>query len=359
MVESLMARPRETAQTEDEVPHQHGPRRSVGFVARRIVRRFLQDRGFAAASALTLQTVLSAVATTVTLLGALAAAGSGGRASDKVADVLAPVLSAGLLDRVRGALEDASRADGGWVVLGVGALAALLAAVGYVASVRAATNRAWQALEGRSGWRLAGAQLLVGLAAFVLAVVIATLLVTAGPMVAPLLAAFGLYPSNDELTVWSYAVWPVLAGALVVLVALLHRALPNVRFGRTRLITWGSLVTIVGWVAVGAGMAFYLAWYPTWNHTLGTTIGLALVLLGLWVGHAALVLGAEVDAELERGRELQGGRAAEERLQVPLRHDQALPRTELRERRAVERMREIRVAAGAHGNPDDRPFARR
>lgn len=357
MVETLMARPQQAPEGQ-EIVQQRGPRRSAGFVLRRTVRRFVQDHGFAAASGLTLQTVLTALATVVALLGAVAAA-AGDSVVVKVEDVLAPVLSADVLHRVSGALGEATGTSAGWVVLGAGAAAVLLAAVGYAAGVRAANNRAWQVGEGRSAWKLAGAQILLGVGAYLLSAAVAALLISSGPMAEPLVGAVGLYPSADELTVWSYAVWPVLAVVMILLVALLHRATPNVRFGHRRLITPGSFLTIVLWLVAGAGLAAYVAWYPSWSHTIGTVVAVGLALLWLWVAHAALVLGTHLDAELERGRELQGGRAAEERLQVALRDDRALARGELREHRAVERMRQIRVTAMAHGNPDDRPFGRR
>ena len=369
MVETLFARSpeAETQSSEaegqahpadEEAVHQRGPRRSAGFVLRRTGRRFLQDRGFGAASALALQSVLVLATSVVALLGAVAAT-AGHRLVGKVDAVLAPVLSPDVRHSVVAALDEATGTSHGWVVLGLGAAAALLAVVGYVASVRAAVNRAWQVGEGRLAWKLAGVQVLLGLATYALGAVAATLLVTSGPMAAPLVRAFGLEAGADELTVWSYAVWTLLAVVLIVLVALLHRATPNVRFGRTRWMTPGSFVTIVLWLAAGAGLAVFLAWYPSWSHTAGTVAAVGLTLVWLWVAHAALVLGAELDAELERGRELQGGREAEEQLQVRLRDDRAFSRAELREHRASERMREIRVAAVAHGNPDDRPFGRR
>ncbi len=358
MVESLMTRPQEDVAPAGEVVHQRGPRRSPGFVVRRTVRRFGQDRGAGAASVLTLQTTLTLLATVVALLGALAAAATGDRVVADVEGVLAPVLPAEVLTQLSGVLTSVAGVSGGWVVLGVGAAAALLAAVGYVAAVRAATNRAWQVAEGRSGWRLAGGQLLLALATYAVSAIAAALLLTSGSMAGPVAAAFGLHLGTHTLEVWSYAVWPLLAVALIALVALLHRVAPNVRFGRRRLITPGSFVTILCWLAVGAGLAAYLAWYPSWNRALGTVVAVAAVLLWLWLVHAALVLGAELDAELERGRKLQAGRPAEERLQVSTRADRASTRAELRERQAVERMREIRIAAAAHGNPDDRPFGR-
>lgn len=359
MVETLMIRPQDDTSAEDEVASKGSPRRSAGFVLRRTMRRFLQDRGAASASALTLQAVLTVLAGVVALLGVLGVVDGTDWLSAKVEDVLGPVLSADLLDRLSTALREAPGAAEGWAVLASGAVAVLLGAMAYVASVRAATNLAWQVGEGRPGWRLVGLHLLLGLAALVLGGVVVALLATSGPMTDPVARSFGLRLVADELAVWGYAVWPLVAVVLIVLVAVLHRATPNVRFGRTRLITPGSFVSIALFVGTGGGLAAYLAWYPSWNTTVGTVVAVAAVLLWLWLVHAALVLGAELDAELERGRELRGGRPAEERLQVPVRDDRGLTRPRRREHRAVERMREIRLAAAAHGDPDDRPFGRR
>ena len=73
----------------------------------------------------------------------------------------------------------------------------------------------------------------------------------------------------------------------------------------------------------------------------------------------ALLFGAELDAELERGRELQIGIAAEESLQLPVRDTRGIQKATARQAEDIAVQRDIRLAAAGPGDPDDRPFGRR
>lgn len=358
MVESLMTRPREEREVaRDEEPRTRRPRRAPVFVVRRTVRRFFDERGPASAASLAVLLLVTAVASALAVLGALAVSGS--RVATGVGDVLRPAVPAGLREGYANTVAAASGMQGGWVVLGAGAAVALLAGLGFVAVVRASTNRAWQVVEGRTPWRLLGRQLLLAVAWLALGAVVAVLLAVSGTVMMSLTPHVGLYLSDGDATAWDYARWPLIAVVLVLAVALLHRATPNVRFERKHPITAGSFVSIVLSLAATAGLAAYLAWFPTWNATVGTVAAAGVVVLWLWTVPAALVLGAHLDAEVRRSRELRAGLAAEERLQVPVRDDRAATRSTLREERAVARMRELRIAAAGRGNPEDRPFGRR
>ena len=117
--------------------------------------------------------------------------------------------------------------------------------------------------------------------------------------------------------IWDWAKWPVLALVVMVIVALLYYATPNVEFTRFRVISVGAFVAILVWLAASIGFAFYVANFGSYNKTYGSVAGVVIALLWLWITNLALLFGAELDAELERGRELQLGIAAEEALQLP------------------------------------------
>ncbi len=90
-------------------------------------------------------------------------------------------------------------------------------------------------------------------------------------------------------------------------------------FTRFRLISVGSFVAILIWLVASVGFAYYVAHFSSYNETYGSIAGVVVALLWLWITNVALLFGAELDAELERGRELQLGVAAEESLQLPVR----------------------------------------
>lgn len=122
------------------------------------------------------------------------------------------------------------------------------------------------------------------------------------------------------------------------------------------------MLAFLAWLVLGVAAAVAVAATsrvdggPT--RLLVAAVGVLVVLLWAWLSHVALVLGAELDAELERGRQLQHGVAAEERLQLPLRDERGVRRAEARRERDHAAQREIREAAAGHGDPADRPFGR-
>ncbi len=99
---------------------------------------------------------------------------------------------------------------------------------------------------------------------------------------------------------------------VVLIVALLYYATPNVKQPKFRWISVGAVVAIVVWIVASAAFGFYVANFSNYNKTYGSLAGVIVFLLWLWITNLALLFGAELDAELERGRELQAGIAAEE-----------------------------------------------
>ena len=86
------------------------------------------------------------------------------------------------------------------------------------------------------------------------------------------------------------------------------------------LVAFGQFVLLVS--IVGAlGFGFYASNFGSYNATYGSLAGIIMFLLLLWITNNALLLGAEIDAELERARQLRAGIEAEEHVLLPLRDD--------------------------------------
>ena len=75
-------------------------------------------------------------------------------------------------------------------------------------------------------------------------------------------------------------------------------------------------------------------------------------LLWLWLTNLALLFGAELDAELERGRELQAGMAAEQSIQLPLRDTRTIDKAEAKHEEDVGRARRLRLSHGQQTEPE-------
>jgi membrane protein len=117
--------------------------------------------------------------------------------------------------------------------------------------------------------------------------------------------------------VWWIAQWPLLVfGLLLVFAALLYLA-PNVEQPRWRFITVGSLVAVFAWLAVSGAFAVYTSHFGSYNKTWGSLGAVVVMLVWLWLSSLALLFGAELNAELERSRELRSGEPAQSRVQAP------------------------------------------
>ena len=178
-------------------------------------------------------------------------------------------------------------------------------------------NRIYEIDEGRPIWKLRPAMLLVTLITVVLTALVALGLVLTGPAAQAVGDAIGL--GSTVVTIWNIAKWPVLLAVVVLIVALLYYATPNVKQPKFRWISVGAVVAILIWVVASAAFGFYVANFASYNKTYGSLAGVIVFLLWLWITNLALLFGAELDAELERGRELQAGMPAEEVIQLPAR----------------------------------------
>ena len=327
------------------------------FVLRRTIHEFDDDEATDLAAALTYYSVLAIFPGLIAVLSLVALFGQAQTSVDQLLEILRPLVSPTIIEDIRGPLNEIASSQAAGVTLGIGLAGALWAASGYVGAFSRAMNRIYEVEEGRPFWRLRPTQLLVTLLTVVLCAVSLLILVVSGPVAQSVGRALGV--GNDLVMIWGIAKWPVLAGVVMVVVAVLYHATPNVDFGKFRMISAGAFVAILAWLVASIGFAFYVANFSSYNKTYGSVAGVVVALLWLWITNVALLFGAELDAELERGRELQLGIASEEALQLPVRDTRGLEKAVSRRTKDIERMRQVRLAAAGPGDPADRPFGRR
>jgi membrane protein len=116
---------------------------------------------------------------------------------------------------------------------------------------------------------------------------------------------------------WWTAEWPLLIGGVLVCFAGLFYLGPNVDHPRWRFLGFGSVVAAVVWLAASGLFAFYVSRFGSYNKTWGTLSAVVVMLTWLWLSAVTLLLGAEINAEAERSRELRRGEPAEVELQAP------------------------------------------
>jgi membrane protein len=326
---------------------------SWGYVARKTFREFIDDECPDRAGSLTYYGILALFPGLLALASLLALVGQGERAIDAVFRVLEPVAPADVLDTVREPLEQFSSSPAAGLGFVTGLLIAIWSASGYVGAFSRAMNRIYEIPEGRPFWKLRPMQLLVTIVTLVLIVLIAVILVISGPVTDAVGEALGL--GETVRVVWEIAKWPVLGAAVVLMIAVLYYATPNAKQPKFRWISLGAVVAIVVMVILSAGFALYVANFSNYDRTYGSFAGVIVFLLWLWLANCALLLGAEFDAELERGRQLQAGIEAEEDIQLPPRDTRKAEKAEKQEQKDVELGRRIRMEHQGdteHGDAD-------
>lgn len=192
-----------------------------------------------------------------------------------------------VLHRQRGALLIVSLAGAVWT------------ASGGMGGAMAALNLAHGVAETRPWWR----RRLLGMAmttSAALAITVATMFLLIGPNV--LRWVLEIFDKGDEMaSVWRWLRYPLATLDLLVMLACLYHFLPNTK-NKFKLITPGSALAVLLWIAASVGFNFYVSRFHKFTKTYGT-LGAAIILL-TWLYLSALVvlLGAEINAAIERTR---------------------------------------------------------
>ncbi len=286
------------------------PARSWWAVTRRTAKELLDDELSDRAAALTYYGVLSlfpALLVMVSLLGVV-----GQRATDHILDNTSELAPGPAREILRDAVVQLGDSGGtGSVLAVVGLLAALWSASGYVAAFIRAANAVYDLPEGRPVWKLTPLRLALTVTLMLMLAASALIVVFTGPVAERAGRLVGV--GDAAIAVWGVVKWPVLLLLVVLMIALLYWAAPNVRGRGFRWISPGSVVATLIWVAASAGFAVYAANFSIYNRTYGTLAGAVVFLVWLWLSNLAVLLGLEFDAELARERAVVcGGRAAEE-----------------------------------------------
>ncbi|WP_245542942.1 YihY/virulence factor BrkB family protein [Ruania albidiflava] len=304
---------------------------------------FVTDQCLDLAAALTYYAMLSIFPAMIALVSILSLVGQ-----QSLTDQLVDLVSAAVPDSAMSTLEPVitslTNAPAPGVGLLVGLLAALWTASNYVNAFSRAMNRVYGVTEGRPIWKLRPAMYGLTVLMLLLVAVATSILVLSGPVARAVGELVGL--GSAAITVWSIVKWPVLLAIVVVVIALLYYATPNVKQPRFRWISLGAIIAIVAAALASTGLGLYVANFAKYATTYGALAGVIIFLLWLWIMNLALLLGAEFDAELERGRQLQAGLPAEDTLQLPARDTRAAAKRAAREEKDRQRARELRTSGG-------------
>ncbi|MFN3866216.1 MAG: YihY/virulence factor BrkB family protein [Demequina sp.] len=339
---------------EDDASKPDSPRdltkRSWVYVLRKTAREFSKDQCTDIAAALTYYAVLAMFPALIALLAVIGLTGESQRTVDTMLDLLARVGGGSVADTLEPIITELATAQSAGVALIVGIAVALWSASGYTSAFARAMNRMYEIGEGRPFWKFRPIMVLVTAALLIMAALVLIGLVLSGPAAEAVGDALGL--SSTVVTVWSIVKWPLILVVAVLMVALLYWATPNLKQPKFRWLSLGAGLAILVWILASVGFGFYVANFSNYDRTYGALAGVIIFLLWLWLTNLALLFGAELDAELERGRELQAGIAAEEKIQLPPRDTSKIEKDEKKRRKEIDEGRALRRARGEERSGD-------
>jgi membrane protein len=286
----------------DFAPTGADPKPTTGGTIKRTLKEFSEDGLTDWAASLTYYGILALFPALTALLSIVGLLTNPQQLTEAITAVV-PAQAADTLNPVIQQIAGSSGAAGLGLIIGVAG--AVWSASGYVGAFTRAANVVYETPEGRKVWKLKPLQLLITLIGILFAALILAMLVLSGPVVDAIGQSIGL--GDTVLSIWSWAKWPVILVLLALMIAVLYYATPNVRLRGFKWVSAGAAVAILVAVVASALFAFYVGNFGSYNKTYGALAGVVVFLIWFWLINLALLFGIELDAEIERTKELKDG----------------------------------------------------
>lgn len=320
------------------------------YIAKKTSREFMNDQCTDLAAGLTYYGILSLFPALLAIVSLLGLFGQAENTVSGMMNIVQSLAPGATTDTIRQPIEDLVHNPAAGLTLIGGLLGALWSASGYVRAFGRAMNRIYEIGEGRSFIRLRGTTLGITLLSVVVVSIISVILVLSGPIAESVGNTVGL--GSAAVLVWNIVKWPVAVILVIGLIAVLYYFTPNVRQPKFRWMSMGSLIALIIFALATLGFGFYVGNFGHYNKTYGALGGVIILLLWVWLLNLSLLFGAEFDAEVERGRELQAGIPAEKTIQLP---PKSIAKIEKREEQAEKDIHHARELRRHHG--EDAPKA--
>jgi membrane protein len=285
-------------------------KRSWLGVLKRTVSEFQDDNLTDWAAALTYYGVLAIFPALIVLVSVLGLIGDS--ATQPLIDNVGSVAPGPAEEIFTSAIENIQGSQGAaGVFFVIGLLAAIWSASGYIAAFMRASNAIYDIEEGRPIWKTLPVRVGLTVLLMVMTAISAVAVTVSGGLAKQVGDVVGV--GDTAVQAWNLAKWPVLLLVVSLIFAVLYWAAPNVKQPGFRWISPGGLLAVLGWVIASAAFAFYVSKFGSYNKTYGALAGPIVFLVWLWISNIVILLGAEFNAELERGRAIESGMRPEDR----------------------------------------------
>jgi membrane protein len=307
----------------DAGPDKPSELRAKGLMAavKRTFKQYSVDNLGDWAAALTYYGVLSIFPGALVLVSIVGLLGPNGKGTvqDTVRQIAGNKQIEDLVDTVLSQVQGSGSA--GFAAI-IGVVLAFWSASGYIAAFMRASNAVYDVPEGRPIWKTLPIRVGVTAVIGVMLILSAVIVVFTGSLAEVVGSKLGM--GGVAVTVWSIAKWPVLIILVSLMFAILYWASPNAKTGGFRWISPGGIFAVVLWLVASGAFAIYLANFANYSKTYGTLGGVIAFLVWLWISNIAILFGAELDAELERGRAIAAGHDPNDEPFLELRDDRKI-----------------------------------
>ena len=223
---------------------------------------------------------------------------------------LARIMPPSAFELVNGTVLEVSQASSGGK-LSFGLLAALWAASNGMSAITDSLNATYDIEEQRPWWKqkLVAITLTVALSILILS---ALMLVVAGGHIAEGIAnAYGFGPAFAM--VWKVIQWPIVFAFMILAFALIYYFAPDLREQKWAWLTPGAAIGVILWLLVSLGFRVYLSYFDSYSKTYGSLGAVIILMLWLYFTGAAVLIGGEINSEIENAAAESGEPEAKER----------------------------------------------
>lgn len=290
------------------------PRRAWGGVLKRTFREFREDNVTDWAAALTYYGILSVFPALIALVSIVGLIGESATSPLlRNLGTFAPGPAHKILENALNGLTQSR--DGASLLFIVGLAGALWSASSYIGAFIRASNSIWDVEEGRPIWKTLPLRLIITVAMLILLTATAVAVAVTGPLADKVGKLIGI--GGAAVTAWDIAKWPILILIVSLMFSILYYTAPNVKQPGFRWVTPGGVVAVVSWMIVSALFGIYAANFGSYNKTYGSLGAVVIFLVWLWLTNIAILFGAELNAESERGRQIEAGQSPKQEPFLP------------------------------------------
>ncbi len=272
-------------------------------IAKRTFDQYRADGVSNLAAALTYRSILAVFPALIALVALLGLLGQYPQTFNAMLQIIGRFAPHSTVHAISGPVRQIIADKGGaGALLGVGLAGAVWAASGYVGTFSWAANILWEAERGRSWYRQWPFNVAVTLVALVLVTLVLLALVLTGPVASSVGSQLGV--GSTAVEIWNVAKWPAIVIVVALMISGMYHLAPNVRPPNWRWLTPGTILAVIAWAIASAGFGLFITSVDSLNRTYGTLGAIITFLIWVWLTNIAVLLGIELDSEIERERQL-------------------------------------------------------